>query len=84
MPKLERKNYSIDLLKILRVYKEFVLKVLECNVYWRWIICWSDIILQDKALGVKLKVIQLKYKNILLEPHDHFGICLDVFLNYFY
>jgi hypothetical protein len=33
IPKLEHKNYDTDLLKTLRVYKEFVLKVLASNVY---------------------------------------------------
>jgi hypothetical protein len=27
-------------------------------------ICWNDILLRDKALEIKLKVIELKYKNI--------------------
>jgi hypothetical protein len=67
MPKLECMNYNSDL-KISKVYKEFVLKVcikrLACNVYRRWIIFWKEIILQDNALGIKLKVIQSKHKNI--------------------
>jgi hypothetical protein len=63
MPKLECKKYNINLLKILRVYRECVLKILAGNVYQRWMICWRDV-LQNKALGIILKVIQLKHKNI--------------------
>jgi hypothetical protein len=62
MSKLECKNYNINLLKILRVYKKSVLKILAGNVYQRWMICWKDM-LQNKALGIILKVTQLKHKN---------------------
>jgi hypothetical protein len=36
MPELECKNYNIDLLEILRVYKKFELKVLACNIYQKY------------------------------------------------
>jgi hypothetical protein len=35
MPKLEFKNYIINLLRVLSVYKEFVLKILAGNVHRR-------------------------------------------------
>jgi hypothetical protein len=63
MPKLKCKNYNINLIEILRVYKEFVYKILASNIYRRWMICCKDII-KNKALRIKLKVIQLKINNI--------------------
>jgi hypothetical protein len=61
MPKLECKNYNIKFLKILRVYKKFVLKILSARVYRRLMIWWKDIILRNKALGIILKVVELEF-----------------------
>jgi hypothetical protein len=66
MPKLQCKDYNINLPKILKVYKEFVLRILAGNVHRRWMICWKYILLRNKAFGIKLKIIQLKHKNITI------------------
>jgi hypothetical protein len=56
MPKLECKNYNINLIKILKLY----LEILACSVYRRWMMCWKDIIIKKKALRIKLNIMHLK------------------------